>query len=152
MAYSAVTGRMWPKFNSLKVVCVSLLPASLKRIGTMQPRKSGGIVFRRSSAANSVVSSQTLPKLEIIQAIFKACSFHVQVPKGSDKKERIRKWRHHFPHYKSVQIFFRRSRTANSVIHDRIWLIFFLTHPSSYVYHFYLHVLKANPFKTAEKR
>ena len=84
MAYSAVTGRMWPKFNSLKIVCVSLLPASLKRIGTMQPRKSGYIVFRRSSAANSVVSSRTLRKFELIQAIFKACSFHVQVPKGEN--------------------------------------------------------------------
>ena len=33
-----------------------------------------------------------------------------------------KKGQHHFPHYKSMGIFFRRSRAANSAVGDRILL------------------------------
>ena len=32
-----------------------------------------------------------------------------------------KKWQHHFSHYKSMGIFFRRSRVSNSAVSSRIW-------------------------------
>ena len=32
-----------------------------------------------------------------------------------------KKWRHHFPHYKSMGVFFRCSRADNSVVCGPIW-------------------------------
>ena len=37
------------------------------------------------------------------------------------KKTTEKKWKHHFPHYKSMGVFLRRSRAANSVVGGPIW-------------------------------
>ena len=37
------------------------------------------------------------------------------------KKTTEKKWKHHFPHYKSMGVFLRRSRAANSVVSGPIW-------------------------------
>ena len=39
-----------------------------------------------------------------------------------------KKWKHHFPHYKSMGVFLRRSRAANSVVGGLIWQKFKLIH------------------------
>ena len=44
------------------------------------------------------------------------------------KKTTKKKWKHHFPHYKSMGVFLRRSRAANSVVGGPIWLKFELIH------------------------
>ena len=58
-------------------------------------------------------------------------------PKGNDrspesnvlfKKTTEKKWKHHFPHYKSMGVFLRRSRAANSIVGGPIWLKFELIH------------------------
>ena len=65
--------------NSYKLLCMSSLPASMKRIRSKTAEKtwwlrfshykSMGIFFRRSRAANSVVGSLIWPKFELIQDI-----------------------------------------------------------------------------------
>ena len=47
---------------------------------------------------------------------FSACYHYLQVSKGSNQKQPRKKWRHHFPHYKSMGVFFRCSRADNSVV------------------------------------
>ena len=44
------------------------------------------------------------------------------------KKTTEKKWKHHFPHYKFMGIFLRRSRAANSVVSGPIWPKFGLAH------------------------
>ena len=40
----------------------------------------------------------------------------------------LKKWKHHFPHYKSMGVFLRCSRAANSIVGGPIWLKFELIH------------------------
>ena len=40
----------------------------------------------------------------------------MKVSKTTEKK-----WKHHFPHYKSMGVFLRRSRAADSVVGGLIW-------------------------------
>ena len=60
-------------------------------------------IFLNSRAANSVVSGPIWPKLELIRDFM-----HVLVT-CKYKKDRIKttekRWRHHFPHYKSMEAF-----------------------------------------------
>ena len=62
-----------------------------------------GKYFRRSRAANSVVSSPIWPKFKLVREFM-----HVLVT-SKYKKDRIKatekRWRHHFPHYKSMGAF-----------------------------------------------
>ena len=44
------------------------------------------------------------------------------------KKTTEKKWKHHFPHYKSMRVFLRRSRAANFVVGGPIWPKFELIH------------------------
>ena len=39
-----------------------------------------------------------------------------------------KKWKHHFPNYKSMGVFLRRSRAANSLVGGLIWQKFKLIH------------------------
>ena len=51
-----------------------------------------------------------------------------------------KKWRHHFPHYKSIGVFFRCSRADNSVVGGPIWPKFELVQDN-------MHVLVTYKFK-----
>ena len=51
-----------------------------------------------------------------------------------------KKWRHHFPHYKSMGVFFRCSRADNSVVGGPIWPKFELVQDN-------MHVLVTYKFK-----
>ena len=51
-----------------------------------------------------------------------------------------KKWRHHFPHYKSMGVFFRSSRADNSVVGGPIWPKFELVQNN-------MHVLVTYKFK-----
>ena len=61
-------------------------------------------IFRRSRAINSVVSGPIWPKFELIRDFM-----HVLIT-SKYKKDRIKateeRWRHHFPHYKSMGAFY----------------------------------------------
>ena len=56
------------------------------------------------------------------------------------KKTTEKKWKHHFPHYKSMGIFLRRSRVANSVVGGPIW-------PKFEHIHNIMHVLVTSKFE-----
>ena len=101
-----------PNSNSTKLLCQSWLPATLMIIQSNLnelewrhhfPIKSLWENFRRSRAANSIVSGQIWPKFELVRDFM-----HVLVT-CKYKKDRIKnngkKWRHRFPHYKSMGAF-----------------------------------------------
>ena len=48
--------------------------------------------------------------------------------KRIQSKTTEKKWRHHFPHYKSMRVFVRCSRAANSILGGPIWPQFKLIH------------------------
>ena len=52
----------------------------------------------------------------------------MKVSKTTEKK-----WKHHFPHYKSMGVFLRGSRVANSVVGGPIWPKFELIHSIMHV-------------------
>ena len=56
------------------------------------------------------------------------------------KKTTEKKWKHHFPHYKSIGVFFRRSRAANFVVSGPIW-------PKFKLIHNIMHVLVTSKFE-----
>ena len=73
--------------NSSKILCMSSLPTSLKRIGSIATEKKWWRrLFRRSRAANSIVSSGIWPKFKLIQTFF-ACPHYLQIWKRSDQKQ-----------------------------------------------------------------
>ena len=59
----------------------------------------------------------------------------MKVSKGSNQKQQ-----HHFPHYKSMGVFLRRSRAANSVVGGPIW-------PKFELIHNIMHVLVTSKFE-----
>ena len=56
------------------------------------------------------------------------------------KKTTKKKWKHHFPHYKSMGVFLTRSRAANSVVGGPIW-------PKFELIHYIMHVLVTSKFE-----
>ena len=56
------------------------------------------------------------------------------------KKTTEKKWKHHFPHYKSMGGFLRRSRAANSVVGGPTW-------PKFELIHNIMHVLATSKFE-----
>ena len=59
--------------------------------------------FRRSRAANSVVSSPIWPKFKLVRDfmhVLVTCKYKKDWIKTTEKR-----WRHHFPHYKSMGAF-----------------------------------------------
>ena len=58
-----------------------------------------------------------------------------------------KKWRHHFPHYKSMGVFFRCSRADNSVVAGPIWPKFELVQDNMHVvvtYKFKIYRINSN--------
>ena len=56
------------------------------------------------------------------------------------KKTTEKKWKHHFPHYKSMGGFLRRSRAANSLVGGLTW-------PKFELIHNIMHVLVTSKFE-----
>ena len=82
---------------------MSSLPASLKRIGSITEKKWWPQFFRRSRAANSIVSGGNWPKFKLIQAFM-----HVLITASMKRirsKTAKKTWWRSFPHYKSMGIF-----------------------------------------------
>ena len=83
---------------------MSSLPASLKRIGSIATEKKWWrLFFRRSRAANSIVSGGIWPKFKLIQAfmhVLITCKYEMDPIKKAEKM-----WWRSFPHYKSMGIF-----------------------------------------------
>ena len=98
---------------------MSLLPARMKKIQSkMKANKLIVRFFRRSRVANSEVSGGIPPKFELIQA------FIVVLVACKNEKDPIKikalECYQDFPHYKSIGVFFKRSRAANSAVHGLI--------------------------------
>ena len=64
----------------------------------------------------------------------------MEVSKGSNEKQQRKKWRHHFLHNKTIGVFLRRSRAANSVVGGPIW-------PKFELIHNIMHVLVTSKFE-----
>ena len=59
---------------------------------------------------------------------FNACSCYMKVSKGSNQKQQRKSGNTIFPIIRSIGVFLRRSRAANSVVGGPIWLKFELIH------------------------
>ena len=65
--------------------------------------KSYGNFFRRSRAVNSVVSGTIWPRFELVldfMHVLVTCKY-----KKDRMKTTLKRWRHHFPHYKTMGAF-----------------------------------------------
>ena len=95
-----------PEINSSELLCLSWLPATLMMIRSKMnelarrqhfPIISLWEIFRRSMAANSEISGPNWPKFKIVPVFM-----HVLVTCKYRTKTTEKRWRHRFPHYKSV--------------------------------------------------
>ena len=113
--------------NSSEILWLSSIPAIMKNIRSkMKTLVSANKIiwhfFRRSRATYSEVSGGILPKFELIEAFI---VFHVTCKNEEDPiKIKEQECLQDFPHFKSMGIFFRCSRAANSAVLGRIWLKF----------------------------
>ena len=73
-------------------------------------------IFRRSRADNSGVGGGIWPKFELIQAFM-----HVLVTCKNEDDSIKNEGARVFSHNKSMEIFYRRSRAANSAVLGPIW-------------------------------
>ena len=109
-----MSGLIRPNSNSTELLCLSRLPATLmmsrSKMNELAWRHHFPIIslwdfffFRRSRAANSLVSGPTWLKFELVRDFM-----HVLVT-CKYKKDRFKsnreRWRHHFSHYKSMGAF-----------------------------------------------
>ena len=104
---------IWLKFHASKIVCMSLLNASLKRIKKLKHH------FRHLKAANSVISRQIWPKFELIKVLMHVlitCKYQNDRIENNQEIVEI-----HFFHYISMGVFLRCSRAGNSRVSGSIW-------------------------------
>ena len=104
--------RFGPKSNSTGFLCLSWLPATLMMIRSKMnelawrhhfPIISLWDFFRRSRAANSVVTSPIWPKFELVRDFMHGlvtCKYKKDRIKPTEKR-----WRHRFPNCKSMGAF-----------------------------------------------
>ena len=71
--------------------------------------------------SNLISKNQTHPS-------FNACSCYMKVSKGSNQKQQRKSGNTIFPIIRSMGVFLRRSRAANSVVGGPIWPKFELIH------------------------
>ena len=71
---------------------------------------------------------------------FNACSCYMKVSKGSNQKQQRKSGNTIFPIIRSIGVFLRRSRAANSVVGGPIW-------PKFEVIHNIMHVLVTSKFE-----
>ena len=72
---------------------------------------------------------------------FNACSCYMKVSKGSNQKQQRKSGNTIFPIIRSMEVFLRRSRAANSVVGGPIW-------PKFELIHNIMHVLVTSKFET----
>ena len=105
--------------NSSIILCMSLLPASLKRIRSISTEIKWWLqFFRRSRAANSVVSGWIWMKST--HPSFYVCPRYLQVWKWSDQKQLRKRDDVVFPIIR-LWDFFLTLKAANSVVGGPIW-------------------------------
>ena len=71
---------------------------------------------------------------------FNACSCYMKVPKGSNQKQQRKSGNTILPIIRSIGLFLRRSRAANSVVGGPIW-------PKFELIHNIMHVLVTSKFE-----
>ena len=71
---------------------------------------------------------------------FNACSCYMKVSKGSNQKQQRKGGNTIFPIIRSIGVFFRRSRAANSIVGGPIW-------PKFELIHNIMHVLVTSKFE-----
>ena len=96
--------------NSTKLLCMSSLPVSMKRIPSRTTKKKWQHRFSNLTLSVAMETSGWVwPNFELIQAfmhVLIACKYEKDQMKNSEENV--------------MKIFFRRSRAANSVVHGRI--------------------------------
>ena len=75
---------------------------------------------------------------------FNACSCYMKVSKGSNQKQQRKNGNTIFPIIRSMGVFLRRSRAANSVVGGRIW-------PKFELIHNIMHVLVTSKFEKMDQ-
>ena len=88
----------------------------------------------------SSVESLILEKKQVAQRATIAQPSPMSQGKILFKKTTKKKWKHHFPHYKSMGVFLSCSRAANSVVGGPIW-------PKFELIHNIMHVLVTSKFE-----
>ena len=105
--------------NSYKLLCMSSIPVSMKRIPQEQPRKGGNTVFQIITLSVAMETSGRIwPNFQLIQAsmhVLIACKYEKDQMKNSGENAMTS-----FSPLLVYGIFFRRSRAANSAVHGRI--------------------------------
>ena len=114
--------------SSLKLRACSLAPlkqvAQRATIAHLSPMCQGQISYQKI---------QTHPS-------FNACSCYMKVSKGSNQKQQRKSGNTIFPIIRSIGVFLRRSRAANSVVGGPIW-------PKFELIHNIMHVLVTSKFE-----
>ena len=108
--------------NLSKILCMSSLHASLKRIGSIATEKVEKLIFRCSRAANSAVRCQILTKFELVKAfmhVLITCKYHKDWIINSREKVETS----FFPIVSLWGIFHTlQDSYSNSTVGCRIWL------------------------------
>ena len=119
----------WPRFGGASRAKRCELPdkeqvAQRATIAHLSPMCQGQISFQKI---------QTHPS-------FNACSCYMKVSKGSNQKQQRKSGNTIFPIIRSIGVFLRRSRAANSVVGGPIW-------PKFELIHNIMHVLVTSKFE-----
>ena len=105
-----------------------------------------GVTDRTSSPKGNDRSPESnVPRSNLIQKIqihssFNACSCYMKVSKGSNQKQQRKSGNTIFPIIRSIGVFLRRSRAANSVVGGPFW-------PKFKLIHNIMHVLVTSKFE-----
>ena len=125
-----VSGPIWPKFELVRDFMHVLVTYKYKQVAQratiahLSPMCQGQISFQKI---------RTHPSLN-------ACSCYMKVSKGSDQKQQRKSGNTIFPIIRSIGVFLRRSRAANSVVGGPIW-------PKFKLIHNIMHVLVTSKFE-----
>ena len=100
-----------------------------------QPLRYPKQVAQRATIAHLSPICQCQISFQKIQThpSFNACFCYMKVPKGSNQKQERKSGNTIFPIIRSIGVFLRRSRAANSVVGGPIWPKFELIHNSMQV-------------------
>ena len=136
--------KTFSKFYRRHYELVSKFNAGLKTLlhqGISEPEFYGDLVYKFKQVAKRATIAHLSPmcqgqiSFQNIQThpSFNACSCYMKVSKGSNQKQQRKSGNTIFPIIRSIGVFLRRSRAANSVVGGPIWPKFELIHDIMHV-------------------
>ena len=135
-------------FSTFANVCLIFVIVNVKLLGyTTTFAKSKPLPAKKTSSpkGNDRSSESNVPGQISFQKIqthpsINACSCYMKVSKGSNQKQQRKSGNTIFPIIRSIGVFLRRSRAANSVVGGPIW-------PKFEFIHNIMHVLVTSKFE-----